>query len=329
MKLTLEQIKEVTTGAADVTYNDEKYQFYRFNSDEMAYLSHAFKFATAGVQMKFRTDGKMLKLKVAARKALPTRSYFAFDVFVNGAMVGSIQNFCDEECVGDYANKEYPLGSFEGEFELGEGEKSVRIVFPHSLVAEVEEVVIEDATYVAPNKYDKTIIFYGDSITQGFDSLHPSRTYASKLAETLGMDVSNRSIGGAGFSAGFAQIPRNEKADCLVVAYGTNDWGGYDLETLKNNTKGFLQGIKTNYPGVPVYVITPLWRSDWEMTKKGGTFWENFDVIKGTFENEENMTVIPGFDLIPHDTNLFGDLWLHPNEKGFEYFADNLVKYFS
>ncbi len=328
MKLTLDDIKNITTGAKDILHINGKYCFYRLDKEEMEVISHPFMFAPAGVQMKFKTDGRLLRLKVNVRKALPIRSFFSFDVFVNGDMVGTIQNFKDEECIGAYSTKEYPLGSFSGEFELPMGENIVKIVFPHSLAADVEEVELEGATYCTPVKYDKKIIFYGDSITQGFDALYPSKTYAVQLAEALGAEIINKAIGGAGFSPAFAQIPRDEKADLVIVSYGTNDWGGYDLETLKNNTKGFLEGIKQNYPETPVYVLTPLWRADWQEPKKGGTFQENFDVINETFGKEENMTVIPGIDLVPHDTNLFGDLWLHPNEKGFEYYFDNLIKYF-
>ena len=118
MKLTLENIKEITTGAADIISHEGKFCFYRLSSEEMEVVKHPLMFAPAGVQMRFRTDAKLLRLKVNVRKALLTRSFFSFDVFVNGEMTGSIQNFKDEECTGAYSSNEYPLGSFEGEFEL-------------------------------------------------------------------------------------------------------------------------------------------------------------------------------------------------------------------
>ena len=52
------------------------------------------------------------------------------------------------------------------------------------------------------------------------------------------------------------------------------------------------------------------------------------NTIKEVFENQENITVVSGFDLVPHDENLFGDLSLHPNDKGFAYYVDTLKKYF-
>ena len=42
--------------------------------------------------------------------------------------------------------------------------------------------------------------------------------------------------------------------------------------------------------------------------------------------NDKNVKVISGFDFVPMDENLFGDLRIHPNDKGFEYYFENLVK---
>ena len=42
----------------------------------------------------------------------------------------------------------------------------------------------------------------------------------------------------------------------------------------------------------------------------------------------DNITVIRGFDLVLHEEQYFGDLQLHPNDKGFEaYFANWMKQY--
>ena len=38
------------------------------------------------------------------------------------------------------------------------------------------------------------------------------------------------------------------------------------------------------------------------------------------------FTVIPGIDLVPHDPGFFSDASLHPNDAGFDYYADNLIR---
>ena len=78
MKLTVNQIKEITTGAAKIVYKAGRYHFFRFNDCEADVINHPFVSATAGIQMHFKTDGRLLKLKVYTEKAINTRSYFSF-----------------------------------------------------------------------------------------------------------------------------------------------------------------------------------------------------------------------------------------------------------
>ncbi len=328
MELTLELIKAITVGAEKIVYEDGKYNFFRFNDKEAEVINHPYVFSPAGIQMRFKTDGRTLKLKVHVQESIEIRSYFAFDIFVNNNFAGSIQNLSDVKCVGNYADENYPLGSFCEAFELGEGEKCVEIILPHSVTAQIEEIEIENATYITPVKKKKTIVFYGDSITQGFDSLHPSESYASRLAEALDADLINKAIGGAVFNPKLAELPSEIKADYVVVAYGTNDWNAVNLDSFRENTKGFLYGIKKNYPETPIFVITPLWRPDRHLIKRCGEFSNIENTIKEIFGNQENVTVISGLDLMPHDVNMFGDMCLHPNSKGFEHYTKNLLKYF-
>ena len=282
------------------------------------------------------TDHSKALAKMAADEAwdidysdLETVTQKCKAVGVNGVFAGSIQNTGDDDCTGDYANKVYPLGKYQSEFTLGNGESCIRLVFPHSVKVCVEEIELVDATYVVPIRKQKTVLYYGDSITQGYDALHPSESYAVRLAEALDADVINKALGGAVFDPELVKIPCDKKADYVVVAYGTNDWNSVDLESLRKNAEGFLDGINSNYPGIPVFVTTPLWRPDWKATKKCGEFSNVENTIKEIFGHQENITVISGIDLIPHDENLFGDLYLHPSDKGFEHYTDSLKKYFT
>ena len=329
MILNTDLISSVTTGAEKIDYKDGKFHFFRFTDKEADIINHPYVASPAGIELKFKTDATALKLKVFTEKSIEIRSYFSFDIFVDNELSGTIQNFGDEECTGDYANKEYPLGVFQRDFELGNGEKYIRILLPHSITAYIEELELVDATYISPEKKNKTLLFYGDSITQGFDSLHPSKTYTSRLAEALDADMINKAVGGITFKPELVGMPSDIKPDYIIVAYGTNDWNAVDLEALQKNVKGFLDGIEKNYSDIPVFVTTPLWRPDWREIKKCGEFFNVENTIKEIFGNRENITVISGFDLIPHDESIFGDLILHPSEKGFEHYTESLLKYIS
>ena len=49
----------------------------------------------------------------------------------------------------------------------------------------------------------------------------------------------------------------------------------------------------------------------------------NSDLIS---KNIENIHVVTGIDLVPHDKMLFGDLRIHPDDNGFEYYANSLLR---
>ena len=329
MKLSIDQVRDMTTGAVKVVFEEGMYRFYRFNSREAEVIDNPNVLSPAGVQMRFKTDGQLLKLKIHTQALTNIRSYFSFDVFINDTMTGSIQNLNDEDCRGDYANNVYPLGCYQQEFKLGDGDKYIRLVFPHSVNMWIEDIEVVDATYAEPVKWDKTVIFFGDSITQGYDALHPSKSYAARLAEVLNANVINKALGGAIFDPKLVEIPYDIKPDYVIVAYGTNDWNSVDLLSFKNNAAGFRNGLEANYSGIPVFVITPVWRHDWQLMKKCGAFSNIENAIKDIFGNRENITVISGFDLIPHSLDYYGDLWVHPNDAGFEHYSDGLKKFLS
>lgn len=326
MKLTIDQIKSITTGAADIVYEDQKYKFLRFVDGEHMLRDNNQVFSTAGIQMNFKTDGRLLKLAVHTSKITNSREFFSFDIFVNETMVGTIQNMTEEECVGNYSEKTYTTGSFEGEFELGHGEKHVRIYFPHSVMGCIEEIEIVDAAYIVPVKRSKTIVAYGDSITQGFDALHPSNTYISKLGNIFDADIVNRAVGGVTFCPEVVSSSNDINPCFVIVAYGTNDWYCSDQETLRKNAEDFLNAIEQNYRDVPIFVVTPIWRTDWNSEKKCGKISDVVRIINEVFEHKGNITIISGCDLVPHDENLYGDLRLHPTDRGFVYYCNNLVE---
>ncbi len=326
MKLDIEQIKNITQGAEKIRVEDGKFCFSRFTEEEAAVISNANLSYTAGIQMEFKTDGDRLNLKVNTKDETNIRSYFAFDVFVDGILKGYVSNLKDEDCTGDYAVSVYKLGEFSKDFDLGNGEKNVRIVFPHSVKAEIEGLEIENATYVAPLKREKKIVFYGDSITQGYDALHPSKTYAMRLGDAMSAEIINKGIGGAVFDPEFGAVSRVEGADYVVVAYGTNDWTCIGIDSIRASAIGFLTNLEKSYPCIPIYVIAPIWRKDYETDRIGGKFRDIEQMLKDVCANYKNVRFVSGWNLVPHDEMLFGDLSLHPNDKGFEYYCDNLLR---
>ena len=49
-------------------------------------------------------------------------------------------------------------------------------------------------------------------------------------------------------------------------------------------------------------------------------------MIRLATEELPNVKVISGTDFVPHDISYFADLRLHPNDKGFAHYAENLYQ---
>ena len=331
MKLSLDQIRSITQGASRIEEKNGYISFCRFNKkEEDLYSKTEFfrkTFSTAGIQFEFMTDGEFLNLNFRTSTAT-TRTYFAIDVFVNGKKINSIKNFDDSIKDTDYISTEFVLGDYNSKVDLGKGIKTVKIVFPWSVKTEIGEVEIENATYVESVKKDKKIIMYGDSITNGYDALYPSETYAVKLADFLNAELFNKAIGGEIFFPQLAEIKNDLKPDYITVAYGTNDWAISEQSDFKNHCREFFEALIHNYSDTDIFSITPIWRSNFELEKKFGDFSDVEKIIKSICSDYKRITVITGWDLVPHSEKYYADSRVHPNDEGFECYSENLIKEF-
>ena len=324
MILSLNQFKSVTQGAVNITYENGNYYFYRMSKEEYNEDDRSIAEATAGIVLEFKTDASMLKLKVITKPCMDIRSFFAFDIFENDSLIGNIQNFKDENMTDNYSGKQYPMGDYSGDFKLTDGKKTVKIVLPHTLIAGIRELELCDATYIEPCKKDKILIAYGDSITQGYDAQHPSRTYAMQIADYLGAELYNKAIGGAVFEHHLVNSSGQKNADYVLVSYGTNDWTVYTPDIIRENAAKFIESVVTEYPDAVKFVITPIWRASYKEEKIGGTFEGIANIITDECAKYPDVKVIHGFNFVGHSPQYFGDGGLHPNDEGFNLYSKNL-----
>ncbi len=329
MKLNLEQIRAITNGVCRVEELADGFHFYRFSESELAMYDIVEKFkvrplCTAGVEMEFETDGTELYLAVHTEEG-SSRHYFAFEVFVNDEPRGSIKNFEDSTLLRGYAGKARQQGDFEGRFDLGKGMKRVRVTFPWAVIGHVRSMELVGATSLKPIKYEKKLLLYGDSITHGYDALLPSGTYGARVAHALGCEGFNKGIGGEVFRPALGEADSGVKADIVTVAYGTNDWNSQDQDTFRANCRGFLEAVCERQKDAKIFVITPIWRSDEaEPERKFGPF-SGVEPIMREVCADLPVTVIRGYDFLPHDTDTFGDNKLHPNLYGFDFYVKSLL----
>lgn len=333
MNLSLAQIRSITTGAVRIEEENNKLRFHRFTEEQTAlYEEFSIKNgrtfndrckATAGVKLRFKTNSRKLKLAGEVFQST-SRTYYSFDVFVNGKLIDCIDNFSQVELPVNYTEVELPLGSFSKEIDLGMGDKEVCVYFPWSVLPLLEEVCLDDGATMEPVKATKRLLAFGDSITQGYDALRPSIRYASRLAELLHAEELNKGIGGEVFFPALAQTKDDFSPDYITVAYGTNDFSLCHEDDFKVRCRAFYTALSKNYPYSKIFAITPIWRSDYTGERAFGPFENVEKYIRSAVVDLENVTVISGFDLVPKDSKYYSDLRLHPNDEGFAYYADNL-----
>ena len=331
MKLNFEQIKAISTGAVRFEEDECGIKLYRFTKEqEKLYEEADIEFynrsqATAGVKLAFKTDSKRLFIKT---KIIPRycRRYFSFDVFVNGTVIGYLDNFADTENMDEYINTKLLREEFEKEFDIGEGEKMVQVYLPWSVQAVIEEISLDDNASVVPVKAGKTLLAFGDSITQGMDAMRPTNRYVTKVANFLGADEINKGISGECYFPSLAETKDDLKPDYITVAYGTNDWSKKGRDVFQVNSKAFYAALSKNYPDAQIFAITPIWRADCQEEREFGLFEDVEKEICEAVKGLPNLTVIRGYDFVPKDSSYYADFRLHPNEKGFEKYFENLSR---
>ncbi len=335
MKLTIDDLRKITLGAVDIGEENGKPRFHRFTAaEELLYQKRDaelgksyFKrcIAPAGIKLNFKTDSRLMTIR-AELKETTSRTYFSFDVFENGSYVGALDNFDEKELSEDYTLDVLKLGEFKKEFSLSEKTKEISVYFPWSVFIEDFEIELDDGAIIEPIKPKKKILIYGDSITQGYDALRPHKRYAARLAEALGAEEINKAIGGEIFFPELACEKADFMPDYVSVAYGTNDWSTTDGRSFYNDAAAFYKSLSESYPNAKIFAITPIWRANFEDDKPFGDFFSVENQIRDAVAGLKNVTVISGFSLVSHDEALFADLRLHPRDKGFDEYFENLFK---
>ena len=320
MKLTLDQIKAAARGVAYITEEDGLVRLHRFTEAQEAFYKgvkdehYDRTFATAGVVLEFDTDGEHLSLDVRCSKG-SSRRWFAHSILVNGKSVGTLGG-------------EYPEGGYvdvNGSWALGEGMKRVKILFPWSACSKIRGLTLDEGAAFEPVRKEGSVLIYGDSITHGYDSSVPERSYASQLAEYLDADCINKAIGGEVFRPGLAELKDDVQPTLITVAYGTNDWNNKTPETIRENATAFFANLRCNYPHVPIVILAPVWRKIWQEVRPGGDFRGVAEILKEIAGELGNALVIDCFGFIPQELSLYSPDGTHPNDDGFRFYAEGLI----
>ena len=320
MKLTVEQIRSIARGAVRIEECDGKICLFRFTKEQEELYRirntdfYSKTFATAGIVFEFITNSEKLAMTTEVASG-SSRKFFEHSIFVNG------KKYAGLDCRGQNC------GVFGGSWTLPGGDKTVKIYFPWSTASRLISFELDDGASLEPVKKEKTMIMFGDSITHGYDAKHPENSYASRLSDALDTFTVNKGIGAEVFFPELAKSRDNIDPDYITVAYGTNDWSRNDKERFEVKSKEFYTALSENYPNARIFAITPIWRGKKypDPTNTIGSLDDVAAYIEKVAKELPNVTVINGINLVPSDAKYFAPDVLHPNDRGFRHYFENLV----
>ena len=137
--------------------------------------------------------------------------------------------------------------------------------------------------------------------------------------------VCNKAIGGDIFRPVLIE-EKTFSPDIVTVAYGTNDWSKCTREEFLENMSEFIRKVSENYKSSQIFVITPIWRKDRERDVRFGSFDKMVSAIADECLKYENIKVIKGENILPHNEMFYVKDGLHPNDTGMLLYASGIYK---
>jgi len=288
---------------------------------------------TAGGRVRFATDSDYVAIHavlagVGRMDHFPLTGSAGFDLYVKlGARYRYYGTFRPGFNVKD---------SFEGVLRFATREmREIMIHFP--LYSGVESLYIglrADAAvdHGARYRYDRPVVYYGSSITQGGCASHPGNAYQALISIDTDSDFLN--LGFSGNARGEASIRDYMASLDMSVFVLDYDHNAPNAEHLKNTHAPLFAAIRAAHPTLPVIFVT---KPDTNLYAFGASHGRAFDdrrsIIHETYRQallagDKNVYFIDGDSLFagPHRDACTVD-GCHPNDVGFFRMAEVIGAY--
>ena len=321
MKIENNELKKALFGAFRTDEKNGALRMYRFTEKQVEYFEETENYihkamksrATAGMTFDFYTDSEMIGIEATGTRA-SGQSYCYIDVYVDGEISGHF-GFVDRE------PKKYSFS-----MELKPGRKRVTVYLPCLFGVEISNFELSDNASFESVTKDKKFMFFGDSITQGYITEYPSMSYPNIFSRHFDGECVNQGIGAGLFDANDLDDDFPYKPDKVFVAYGTNDW--YHSIDVKITAKAYYERLCRIFKDSEIYAIIPIWRVNYKEKEEitNMKFFDFREELIKVCEQFERVTVIDGFELVPHDAKYFCPDGTHPNTDGLTEYGENLVK---
>lgn len=303
--LTNEEIISLTTGSVDYEVDgDGILHLYRCRREQIAAYWRLsdnlgeWSGRTNGVRLDFVTDSSLFSFKVVVGKK--------YELFVNGEKTDHITL-----SVGEVFSKA---------LDTSRGENRLTLIYPSHEAGAITDVALSaGASYRRYEyTYGKRILFIGDSITQGWDTVSDSNSYAYQVSLRYDADTVIFGVGGAYFHESILPSVDVYHPDVVIVAFGANDFGR-GIEALDKNMHEFLDKLLPLYKDSQIIGLTPISGRSGPSERRS-----DFRVLIDKIYDEYGIEHIDGSRMVSPSDDNFADRY-HPNDKGYCEMADNLI----
>lgn len=224
----------------------------------------------------------------------------------------------------EYAGVARPKGvesSYTLVDNMDDEEKECILYLPLYNTLESLEIGIEKNAHIigAPTPFEKTIVIYGSSITQGASASRAGMSYTSRMARSLNWDFINLGLSGSGkMEKEVAHMVADIKADMYILDSAANP----SPEEITERTNYIVKHIRSTHPNKPIVMIQSVVRETGNFDlkirrleeQKNINFAKEYNRLLS--EGIKDLYLIEGKDLLPKDHEGTTD-GTHPNDIGF------------
>ena len=276
-------------------------------------------FSGAGVRIRFKTDAKSFTIKAKLESngvdwAIPLSGSAGMDVFEESERIALVNP------------KNYGILDVCETVNKSDKMSNISILLPRNEpVVDLEISVDDEYTVLPPDPYtyEKPIVFYGSSITEGGCASSVSKCYTSLVTRWLDSDYINLGVSGnARGETNMANYIKNLNMSIFVMDY---DHNAPTVEHLEKTHEPFFKIIREANPTLPIVMMS---KPDFDSNVEENT--ARRDIIKRTYENartcgDKNVYFIDGESFFDDtDRSICTVEGCHPTDLGFMRMAEKV-----
>ncbi len=277
---------------------------------------------STGVRVRFKTDSQNLTVRFEFEKADLDAGMSMFSCLSANVLSGDMKN---GEFLGIVCPEHHHETKAEKTFKKNNKLDDITIFLPRNEILKSFEILIDEGAVIrepTPYKYEKPVIFYGSSITEGGCCCNIINSYSAILSRHLNFDYVN--LGFSGSAKGEPEMAEYISSFDMSAFIYDYDHNADSPEDLANTHEPFFKIIREKHPTLPVIMMTrPKCKYNRDEILRR-------EIVKRTYHNavndgDKNVYFIDGETFYgDSDRNACSIDDVHPNDLGFYRMAEKI-----